>query len=338
VSLPDWPRAHGAPVSPARLRAHPEDFQVDEQLPFTPDGAGEHLLLHVRKRGQNTEYAARRLAQYAGLSARDISYAGLKDRQAVTTQWFSLHMGRRTAPDWRPLAVEGIEVLEAVPHGRKLRRGALRGNHFVILLREFRGEAAQAEIRLRRIAESGVPNYFGEQRFGRQGGNLDRARELLAGNYRAPRHERGILLSAARSELFNRVLAVRVQRNDWDQAIAGDVMMLAGSHSLFRCPEPDAAIVARLAAADIHPTGPLWGRGESMSSGACQALEAAVLGEEQALCSGLLQAGLDLDRRALRVMPEDLRWDWPAPEQLRLEFGLPAGAYATAVLRELAVY
>lgn len=338
MSAPDWPRAHGAPVCQARLRALPEDFQVEEELPFAPSGAGEHLLLRVRKRGQNTEFTARRLAQCAGVSAREVSYAGLKDRQAVTTQWFSLLIGRRQIPDWSGLAVEGIEVLEVHRHARKLRRGALRGNRFVILLREFSGDAAGTEARLRTLVTRGVPNYFGEQRFGREGGNLEQARRLFAGEYRAPRYERGLLLSAARSELFNRVLARRVAQGSWDGALAGDVMLLAGTHSLFRCPVPDATIAARLATADIHPTGPMWGGGEEMTTDACRALEADVLGGEPELCAGLVQAGLEMDRRALRVLPQALCWEWPTDEQLQLAFSLPAGAYATAVLRELARY
>ena len=334
------PRAHGAAVLSARIRAVPEDFTVEEIDAFAPSGAGEHLLLTVRKRGMNTAHAARRIAAWAGVAESAIGYAGLKDRHALTTQRFSVWLPKRVAPETSALAFaderESLEVLDAVWHARKLPRGALAGNRFVLTLREVAGDVDAVDARLRAIAARGVPNFFGEQRFGRGGGNVDKALAMFAGR-RVKREERGHLLSAARSALFNRVLEARVRRDVWDRGLDGEVWMLDGSRSVFG-PEPwSEALAARLASFDIHPTGPLWGRGALRSAGEALALETAALaeGDGPALCAGLERAGLAQERRALRLRPQDLAWDRPEPAVLRLGFALPAGAYATTVLAEL---
>lgn len=327
-----------APVT-GRIRVALEDFLVDEQLGFAASGDGEHVLVQVRKRGANTEWVARQLAEHADVRPGDVGFAGLKDRAAVTTQWFSVHLPGRAEPDWAALASGEFQVLDAVRHHRKLRRGALRGNRFTITVRELAGDHAALEERLQRIAERGVPNYFGEQRFGRDGANLQRADALLRGRLRrVSRHQRGLYLSAARSFLFNCVLAQRVTDGSWDRGLAGELMMLDGSHSVFAVDVLTDELQDRLAAMDIHPTGPLWGRGRSSTRGDCQALERAVLAPFAAWRDGLEHAGLSQERRALRVPVAGLRWDWPADEVLQLSFALPAGSYATAVLRELVDY
>ncbi len=337
-------RAHGQAVLSARIRAVPEDFVVEEIDAFAPSGAGEHLLLTVRKRGMNTAHAARRIASWAGVAESAIGYAGLKDRHALTTQRFSVWLPKRVAPEIAQLAVaderespmESLEVLDAVWHARKLPRGALAGNRFVLTLREVAGDADAIDARLQAIAARGVPNFFGEQRFGRGGGNVDKALAMFAGR-RVKREERSHLLSAARSALFNRVLDERVRRDCWDRGLDGEVWMLDGSRSVFG-PEPwSDALAARLASFDIHPAGPLWGRGALRSAGEALALETAALaeGDGPALCAGLERAGLAQERRALRLRPQDLAWDRPEPAALRLRFALPPGAYATTVLAEL---
>jgi tRNA pseudouridine13 synthase len=330
------PRAHGAAVLSARIRATPEDFVVEEIDAFPPSGAGEHLLLTVRKRGMNTAFAAKRIAQWAGVAESAIGYAGLKDRHALTTQRFSVWLPKKQAPDIEALRSDELDVLAHAWHARKLPRGALAGNRFVLTLREVEGDADAIDARLRDIAARGVPNFFGEQRFGRGGGNVDKALAMFAGR-RVKREERGHLLSAARSALFNRVLAERVRRDCWDRGLDGEVWMLDGSRSVFG-PEPwSEALAARLASFDIHPSGPLWGRGALRSADEALALETAALGEGDgpALCAGLERAGLAQERRALRLRPESLAWDRPEPTTLRLRFTLPPGAYATTVLAEL---
>ncbi|MFT4249565.1 MAG: tRNA pseudouridine(13) synthase TruD [Pseudomonas sp.] len=330
------PRAFGMSVLAARIRTRPEDFRVDEIDAFAPHGEGEHLLLTLRKRGLNTAEVARRLARWAGIGEVGIGYAGLKDRHAITTQRFSVHLPRRVAPPLEALQDEDLQVLHSVWHNRKLPRGALAGNRFTLLLRQVEGDPAQIEARLAQIAARGIPNWFGEQRFGRGGGNVGQALAMFAGA-RVRREQRSILLSAARSELFNRVLTRRVGQGSWDSALEGEVWMLAGSRSVFG-PEPwNDALAQRLAAFDIHPTGPLWGEGELRSSAACLQDELAALDDEVSLRlrQGLEQAGLKQERRALRLQVADLTWTWCEMDVLELTFSLPPGSYATALLHEL---
>lgn len=334
------PRAHGEAVLAARFRSAPEDFFVEELPGFEPSGAGEHLLLTVEKRGLNTAFVARHLAQWAGVGEVAIGYAGLKDRHAVTRQRFTVHLPKKVAPDLATLGFENGEerlgLVEHTWHAKKLPRGALAGNRFVLVLRDVAGARDAIEARLHAIAGRGVPNYFGEQRFGREGDNVANALAMFAGR-RVRREQRTLLLSAARSELFNRVLARRVEAGCWDRPLDGEVWMLDGSRSVFG-PEPlDASLEQRLAAFDIHPTGPLWGRGDLRTTDAAAALEHDALAGDDALAlrAGLEAEGLRQERRALRLKPADLAWRWRDEDVLEVSFALPAGTYATVVLAEL---
>jgi len=330
------PRAHGPAVLTARLRATPEDFRVDELDAFEASGQGEHLLLTIEKRGMNTAFAAKKLAAWAGIPDMGVSYAGLKDRHAVTRQRFTVHLPKKVAPELALLEADDFHVIDSAWHARKLPRGALSGNRFVLTLRDVVGERAQIEARLQAIAQRGVPNAFGEQRFGRAGDNVAQALAMFAGR-RVKREQRTMLLSAARSALFNRALDVRIADGTWDRALEGEVWMLDGSRSVFG-PEPfDDTLAQRLAAFDIHPTGPLWGAGDLRSADAVRALELQALDDEEsrALRTGLESAGMKQERRALRLLPQDLQWEWLADDVLRLAFALPPGAYATTVLAEL---
>ena len=340
MNEPALTRAHGDAVLSANMRATPEDFVVEELPGFEASGAGEHLLLTVEKRGMNTAFAAKRIAQWAGVGEVAIGYAGLKDRHAVTRQRFSVHLPKKVAPDLSTLdfaeGEERLTVVEHAWHAKKLPRGALAGNRFVLTLRAVNGDRGAIEQRLQAICERGVPNYFGEQRFGRDGDNVANARAMFAGR-RVRREQRTLLVSAARSELFNRVLDARVRRGCWDSPLEGEVWMLDGSRSVFG-PEPfDEALAQRLASFDIHPTGPLWGRGEPRTTGEAAQLESEVLsdGEALALRAGLESEGLRQERRALRLKPVDLAWSWRESDVLELAFALPPGAYATVVLAEL---
>ncbi|HNG50411.1 MAG TPA: tRNA pseudouridine(13) synthase TruD [Plasticicumulans sp.] len=340
MAADELPHAHGRPPLCGRIRCAPEDFIVIEELGWQPDGSGEHVFLYVRKSGQNTDWVARRLAEVCEVRADAVSYAGLKDRHAVTEQWFSVQMPGREAP--MPCGftgsrgIDGVEVLAVTRNSRKLRRGALAGNRFRIVVRELDGPPAAVLDRLPAIAARGVPNWFGEQRFGRDGGNLERARRLLAGTLRErDRHKRGLYLSAARSHLFNRYLAARISDGSWDQALPGEVLMLDGSHSVFACPQPDATILERLARHDLHPSGPLWGAGESLATAAALAGETALAAAEAQLCVGLAAEGLKQERRALRLVPAQLHGEAVGEAAVQFDFTLPAGAYATTVLHEL---
>ena len=330
------PSAFGAAVLNARIRTTAEDFFVEEIAGFEPSGEGEHLLLTIEKRGLNTAAVAKRLADWAGLPEMAIGYAGMKDRHAVTRQRFSVHLPKRVAPDTASLRSEDLKVLSSTWHNRKLPRGALAGNRFVLVLREVAGERTAIEARLRQIAARGLPNWFGEQRFGRGGDNVQSAMSMFAG--RRVRHDqRAILLSAARSELFNRVLAARVRDASWDAGLDGEVWILAGSRSVFG-PEPWSEMLAdRLSRFDIHPSGPLWGAGELRSTARCAEVERSALEGDDALAlrAGLEEAGLKQERRALRLVAEGLTWTWPEASVLSLSFSLPPGSYATALLQEL---
>jgi tRNA pseudouridine13 synthase len=331
----ELPRAFGGAPLTARLRSTPDDFVVEEILGYDADGSGEHALLWVEKRGANTDWVARELAKFAGVAQVAVGYAGMKDRHAVTRQAFSVHLAGKPDPDWSAFPHAEVRVLAATRHSRKLKRGALRGNRFVLVLRDVHGKRSEAEKVLQQIAARGVPNYYGEQRFGREGGNVAQARAMFGGS-RMDRDKRSILLSAARSQIFNSVLAARVDQGNWDAAMDGEIWSLAGSRSWFG-PEPFSEVLAeRLARADIHPSGPLWGQGEPPSQRAVGELERGMAMQWRDLAEGLSAARMDQERRSLRLIPADLRWNWQDETSLLLSFELPAGAYATVVVRELA--
>ncbi|MCB9175814.1 MAG: tRNA pseudouridine(13) synthase TruD [Caldilineae bacterium] len=337
------PSAFGPPPASGRIRSTPEDFEVIEDLGFEPSDDGDYVILRVRKREANTQWVARQIAQVADVPPKHINYAGQKDRYAVTEQSFSILLPGGGDPDWSRLAAEpGIEVLDARRNRRMIRRGGLAGNAFTIVLRELAGpdgspvDRQAVEARLTALRERGLPNYFGPQRFGHGGGNLPRALAVFEGRLRErDRFKRGMYISAARSWLFNRVLAARVEAGSWDAVLEGDAMMLEGSRSFFKATEVDAEIRRRTAEMDIHPTGPLWGRGAPLVSGEALALETAALAGCEAWQRGLESVGTKQERRALRLPVRDLSWDWPDATALRLAFSLAPGAYATTVLAEL---
>ncbi len=340
-SRPSWtsfgalPRAHGGPLDRGRLRVQHADFQVEERLGFAPDGVGDHLLLRVRKVGANTEWVARRLAALVEAPGSAVGYAGLKDRHAVASQWFSVPRPRRSRPDWSALTTDGIQVLEVHPHRRKLRRGVLAGNRFRILVRDAGPAIRELDARLDLIRARGVPNYFGEQRFGHDEGNLVRAQALFQGTAgRATRQRRGLWLSAARSQVFNQLLAERVRRGDWDRPQPGDCLALEGCHSYFPVDRVDETLRERCAGMDLHPSGPLWGAGVLPTHGEVRALEEGLAARFGGWTQGLADFGLKQERRALRLPVAELSGR-RRPEGLELSFELPPGSYATAVLREI---
>lgn len=327
----DPPRAHGEPLGSGQVRSVPEDFLVEEQLGFAPAGTGEHLLLKVRKHDANTAWVAGELSRVAGCRPFDVGSAGLKDRHAMTVQWFSVPRRGRSLEQWRAVRGEGFEVLEAHAHARKLPRGALAGNRFRIRVRGFNPSPEALAARVRTLCAQGVPNYFGPQRFGRDGSNLKDLPQEPRGLQRA---RRSFVLSAARSLVFNAVLAERVRGQCWGRLQAGDRAMLDGRGSHFEAPAVDETLARRAERLEIHPSGPLWGRGAPASSAAVQALETRVAGEYARACALLEAAGLDQQRRSLRLAVRELS-ACIEPGAVVVQFQLTRGAYATAVLREL---
>ncbi len=313
TTLPQWPNAYPVTGASATLKLHNEDFLVTELPLQLPSGEGEHVWLDIEKNGANTAFIALQLADATGVQERDVGYAGLKDRYAVTRQWFSIYLPKGETPDLTQLQHPEFKVLSQSRHVKKLRPGDLLGNRFRIVLREVTGDRNAIESNLKAIAAQGVPNYFGAQRFGHEGGNVEQGRAMLAREIRVRNpKKKGIYLSAVRSFIFNEVLALRIQQGLWGKALPGDVMDEAG-----------------------RPTGPMWGRGRVSTTDEAQALENGVAGRHAILCDGMEHAGLDQERRALVASPADLTWEWPQADQLVLTFSLPAGNYATSVLNEI---
>jgi tRNA pseudouridine13 synthase len=317
TTLPQWPNAYPVSGASATLKSHNADFIVTELPLQLPSGEGEHVWLDIEKNGANTAFVAQQLAQAAGVQERDVGYAGLKDRYAITRQWFSIYLpiakGQGDTPDLTQLQHPEFKVLSQSRHLKKLRPGDLQGNRFSIVLRDVAGPRNAIEANLQAVASNGVPNYFGAQRFGFEGGNVEQGRAMLAREIRVRNpKKKGIYLSAVRSFVFNEVLALRIQQGLWGQAVPGDVMDEAGL-----------------------PTGPLWGRGRVGTTDQAQAMENGVAERHAGLCDGMEHAGLDQERRALVARPLEMAWEWPQADQLVLTFALPAGNYATAVLNEI---
>ena len=313
TTLPQWPNAYPASGASATLKLLNEDFIVTEMPLQLPSGEGEHIWLDIEKNGANTAFVAQQLAEAASVDERDVGYAGLKDRYAITRQWFSIYLPKGETPDLTLLQHPEFKVLSQSRHVKKLRPGDLQGNRFRIVLRDVTGDRDAIEANLKAVASHGVPNYFGAQRFGFEGGNVEQGRAMLAREIRVRNpKKKGIYLSAVRSFVFNEVLALRVQQGLWGKTLPGDVMDEAS-----------------------RPTGPLWGRGRVITTDQAQALENAVAERHATLCGGMEYAGLDQDRRALVASPADMSWEWPLADQLVLTFSLSAGTYATTVLNEI---
>lgn len=326
--------AYGEPKETAVLKWSPDDFRVEEQIAFELSGEGEHLWLWVEKVGQNTDWVMKQLAAFAGVTSREMGAAGKKDRQAVTYQWMSCHLPGKADPDFSKLAIPGVKVLKAIRHNRKLQTGGLSGNRFELRLTEVQGDKDAIETRLKTIQAQGVPNYFGEQRFGIEMQNLMQVSRLFSGEIRPKRHQKSLYLSAARSWMFNVELSERVQQGSWNQAIEGDVFQLQGSQKCF-VNEVDADIQRRIAELDIHPTGMMTGRGRSLAIAQVAEQEQKIMAAFVDWQQGLEKVGLKQERRALRVLPQGLSWQWQNESDLLLSFTLPAGSYATMVVREV---
>ena len=224
---------HGKPQGQGILKANPEDFVVVEDLGFAPDGEGEHLLVRILKTDCNTRFVADALAKFLKIHAREVSFAGQKDKHAVTEQWLCARLPGKEMPDLSKFQLEGCQVLEYARHKRKLRLGALKGNQFTLILREI-SDRQEVETRLQAIAERGVPNYFGAQRFGIGGSNLQGAlRWAESGAPVRDRNKRSFWLSAARSALFNQQVGIRLKKPEFNQVVDGDALQLAGRGSWF---------------------------------------------------------------------------------------------------------
>ena len=339
---PSWPAIAGTPKAVALLRHSPEDFLVFEQLGFELSGEGEHAFLHLEKRELNSMELLQRISQLSGIAQRDIGLSGLKDRNAVSQQWFSVRMAGRPEPNWQELERSGdVRVLQVGRHLRKLKRGVHRANRFVLRLRDLRGDKDDLLPRLERVKAGGFPNYFGEQRFGREGSTLAQAREWMeSGGRKISRARRSLYLSALRAFVFNTLLADRVEQASWNRVLSGDACALQGSRSLFSCELADDEIQGRAERGDIHPALPLWGTGQQLASDERVAEQRTLLAlsDGTAICLFLERMGLDLAYRPARALLDDFSWQFCDDDSLQLDFTLGTGCYATAVLAELVQY
>lgn len=334
LPLPDWAYAWGGARSQGVIRKTPDDFIVDEIHSFELSGTGEHVYLQIEKCGENTDYIANQLARFAKVRRRDVGYAGLKDRHARTTQWFSVWLPGKSDLDWQQLNSESLKILQAIRHSKKLKRGALAGNRFKLRIQEWSGDKSVIDQQLQIIRQQGVPNYFGEQRFGHDGANIKRALALFAGEKKLS-NQRGIYISAARSYLFNHILSIRVFQNTWNQALIGDFLMFDDSRSFFKVDSLDRSILQRIETLDVHPTAVLWGKGNSQSSASVADIEQHVIEQYDEIASSLNSQGVEQGRRPLRCRVRDLQWQFINSKCLELSFVLNSGSYATAMLREI---
>ena len=372
------PQPTQQPLRQATYKAYATDFVVNEILPLDFTGEGEHLWLHIEKLGMNTAYLAKLLAEWAEIPLRDVGYSGLKDRHALTTQWFSLRLPKKQLPEseFAPVDIganESLTILAQQWHNKKLNRGTHRANQFIITLRDIQfadldlaatmsdqslssrqNDKDAVEQHLAHISTTGVPNYFGPQRFGRNGNNVREALALFARpapesrpqpkkskRKQAPREQNSMELSAARSLIFNEILAARVRDGSWNTGLAGEVFNLDGSGSIFASEAIDETLQARLVSGDIHPTAVLWGVGNDKVSGAAAAIENDIVQKSpllSQLAAGLEQRDIKAQRRALRLPIEELSWEWQDIDNelsLVLSFTLTTGSFATSVLASL---
>ncbi|MFT5540903.1 MAG: tRNA pseudouridine13 synthase [Glaciecola sp.] len=370
LSISHWSRLYGKALGSATLKLALHDFVVEEQLGFEPTGKGEHIFLWLEKTNLNTAFVAEALAKFSQLPLRDITYAGRKDKFALTRQWFGVHIANKQEPNWAEFELEGARILDVTRNDRKLRVGVLKGNKFSIRLRDLQNVDTEAlEQRLEQIKQQGAPNYYGSQRFGeirltpnqtdseqqksladhkpladqkpliaqkRQGGNLALAEKLMEGEAIRNRNKRSVAISALRSWLFNEVIHRRIEQDCFHHPMLGDAMQLSGSNSFFVFDDENekAKMLARLAEFDINITAPLWGDGKLHTSDTAKELELACVTQHSNIIETLNALGLRQERRAIRIVPNEFTWQIE-DNDLTMQFSLPAGCFATSIVREL---
>lgn len=331
--------AHGGPKAQGVMKTSPEDFRVDEILGFEPEGGGEHLCVQVRARGQNTSWLVKLLAQWAGIPRSNVSFSGQKDRHAVTTQWFSLHLPGRPDPDVGALNQPDCQILQARRYNRKIRTGTHWGNQFEIVLRDLQALPGQSldalQAHLSAIKQAGVPNYFGAQRFGNNESNLTKALAAVqSGKLPRDRDERSWILSALRSYLFNTWLDARVRAGNWNQWTQGDILQRTGRRGFFVPEALDEEIISRFSNQELVVAGVLPGDEEFPMQELSRAFVEEVWADKTDALAFLRKHRLTQEVRSTTLFPENLEYDLEASD-LRLKFSLPRGSFATAVVREI---
>lgn len=329
-----WQYLLGKPNASAIFKAQPEDFQVIEDLGFDLTDEGEHQFIKVQKIGANTAFVAEQLAKQLDIPLRNVTYAGRKDKFAQTTQWFGLHLPGSEKDVNRAFSLPGVTVLETRRHNKKLRVGALKGNHFKIRLRQV-DKLEEVISRLQQVANVGVPNYYGEQRFGNDNGNLLLAQRMVEGEVIRNRNKRSMAISALRSWLFNQQVSERLTAGIYEQALSGDALILSGSNSFFIAEQVDSIIEQRLSQRDIQLSAGLYGKGQLPVKNDAAQFESNVLAHYPEVCRCLEEVGLKQERRAISLFTQNMRWQVADETTLDIEFFLPSGCFATSVLREV---
>jgi len=349
LQVDPWKHLHGGPLFTATIKQQLSDFKVFESLSFEPSNSGEHTLLHLEKTGLNTAFVAEALAKYGKLPLRNVSYAGRKDKYATTSQWFGIYHGGSAKADWSGFTMEGVKILHITQNERKLRTGAIKANRFEIVLRNIDKLDQHALLaRIEKIRQQGVPNYFGNQRFGeliksdgtvQLGGNLNLAEKLVNGEDIRNRNKKSMAISALRSWLFNHFVSKRISELDYQLLLDGDALSLSGSNSFFIHNSQDFELLAntqeRLTQGDVLITAPLWGEGELDSQREARLFEQKVADEYQLVCNALENLKLSQQRRSILLFVEDFTTQI-SDNSAVLSFSLPSGCFATSVLREIA--
>lgn len=333
-----WRYLHTPPTIDGSIKSQPEDFVVIEELGYQPIGEGEHIYLWVEKTGLNTAFVAEQLAAFCQLPLRAVTYAGRKDKHAVTRQWFGIHQPGKKEFDWSKMQLDGLKILHNIRHNKKLKIGNLQGNRFELTVRNLSSVEGLDE-RLQKIASLGVPNYFGAQRFGdtrhhASGGNLALAQNMVNGEAIRNRNKRSMAISALRSWLFNQYISERLIADSYAQPIDGDVFILSGSNSFFCASTIDEQISERLKSKDIQLSAPMWGKGELATLAHANLFEVQISDQFAEVCTTLEAVGLMQERRPISLYPRQLQWQIQS-NILTLQFSLPSGCFATSVLREV---
>ncbi|WP_223669343.1 tRNA pseudouridine(13) synthase TruD [Kangiella shandongensis] len=330
----DWQRLYGTLLGEVTFKSKLEDFVVEEALRFELSGEGAHHYLYIEKRNVNTDIVCHKLRRFADVKPTDIGYAGKKDRFAVARQWFSVQLPLLKEINWQEFNDDEVLVLQATRHDKKLRIGAVKFNHFDITLRDYIGSSKEFDQRLEQIAQRGFPNYFGEQRFGHDGANLERGIDLLVSNKKLKnRNLQGLLFSAVRSFLFNHVLSKRIEDGLISTLLEGDFVMLSGSEKGFIIEDLEAEQV-RFKENDILLTGPMPGSRRQPLNEA-RVFEDEMLADYEVLVQKLANKRFNEERRALMCFPQNVTSKWHNDTTVTLSFDLPKGAFATSLLREL---
>lgn len=329
---------YGKPTTTGHYKQQYEDFIVKEELGFDLTGEGEHVLVYLQKCDCNTTFVAEKLANYVGISPKLVSYAGLKDRHAITEQWFSLHMPGKETPDFSTFDLVGCKILTVTRHNKKLKIGALKGNHFKITIRML-SDTQDLDDRLTKISNNGVPNYFGEQRFGRDENNITQALKWAKGEITVKdRKKRSFYLSAARSAIFNAIVSKRIEENLYQTVLDGDILQLDQRSSWFVAQTDElTSLQQRLQEGEINITAPMVGDSSLGTQAEALQFEQHCLLDWTEFNDLFKKERLETARRSILLRPKQLIWTWLDDSNLEMNFYLPSGCYATSVLRELII-